>query len=459
MASRHADVRFTPPRYVEAAGVRAARARTEEMMAQLQEAGKRAAERQEMCPEVPWAGPHEGVLAEDGKAAYPFMTPQEAAEVSVPADAPAERFREVLGRHGACIVTGVLNAEECSLLQRMWLNDLTQLVDEEAAAGDAGAEGCLARFRRDGLDGIPKQSYDDLGAMGPSCRGLPHGGFAWACRLHPNVRASFAKFYDVAPGELAVGTDVVFWSPKGTSPPTGKEWLHCDQNVHAGRSCDTLQGFVYVWGSADPDASTAVVVPGSHRPECYDKVMADKHAADKGRRGGHFVQVNRFLDPVRKSELLTQAVRRARRVPCPAGSLLLWDSRLLHQGWRAGARLCQPVCWEPRERRDAAALRRKHWMAVTGSPSSHSASEGRVQTHAPQVRNKAVPGGATRLPLRDTIVPYGLKPGAEQAWWEAQEALWVTHDSPWGPDSRPTANSMDSEFALSLLRPEIAEAL
>ena len=34
--------------------------------------------------------------------------------------------------------------------------------------------------------------------------------------------------------------------------------------------------------------------------------------------------------------------------------LLLWDSRTVHQGWRGGPRLAQPICWEPRERRSQA---------------------------------------------------------------------------------------------------------
>merc|ERR1719491_1769231 len=66
----------------------------------------------------------------------------------------------------------------------------------------------------------------------------------------------------------------------------------------------------------------------------------------------------------------------ARRIRAPAGSLLLWNSRTVHQGWSGGPRLAQPVCWEPRGRRDDAALERKLRLCALGFPSSHWASLG-----------------------------------------------------------------------------------
>merc|ERR1712014_317992 len=64
----------------------------------------------------------------------------------------------------------------------------------------------------------------------------------------------------------------------------------------------------------------------------------------------------------------------ARRIPVPAGGLLLWTSRTTHQGWSGGPRLAQPVCWEPRARRDEIARERKFRLAALGLPSTHWAS-------------------------------------------------------------------------------------
>ncbi len=48
----------------------------------------------------------------------------------------------------------------------------------------------------------------------------------------------------------------------------------------------------------------------------------------------------------------------------------------MHQGWGPGTRLAQPVCWEPRVRRDGGALVRKAELSLRGFPSTHWASLG-----------------------------------------------------------------------------------
>ncbi len=69
-------------------------------------------------------------------------------------------------------------------------------------------------------------------------------------------------------------------------------------------------------------------------------------------------------------------LREARRLPLPAGSLLLWSSRTVHQGFGIGKRLAIPVCWEPRSRRSTHTLQRKICLTARGIPSTHWASLG-----------------------------------------------------------------------------------
>ena len=72
-----------------------------------------------------------------------------------------------------------------------------------------------------------------------------------------------------------------------------------------------------------------------------------------------------------QGRLLPDWTLQAKRVPVPAGALLIWDSRLVHQGWRGGPRLAQPICWEPRARRSEEALERKARLTALGLPSTH----------------------------------------------------------------------------------------
>ncbi len=82
-------------------------------------------------------------------------------------------------------------------------------------------------------------------------------------------------------------------------------------------------------------------------------------------------------------------VREARRVPMKAGSMILWNSMMLHQGWNRGPRLAVPICWEPRSRRNSQTYRRKVRLCASGLPTTHWASLGRQhnitlsEAHAP----------------------------------------------------------------------------
>eukprot|EP00658_Telonema_sp_P-2_P004770 TRINITY_DN11778_c0_g1_i3.p1 TRINITY_DN11778_c0_g1~~TRINITY_DN11778_c0_g1_i3.p1 ORF type:complete len:127 (-),score=2.72 TRINITY_DN11778_c0_g1_i3:66-446(-) len=78
---------------------------------------------------------------------------------------------------------------------------------------------------------------------------------------------------------------------------------------------------------------------------------------------GHFCMLdkNRFL------EFADQAVR----MRVPSGSMVLWDSRTLHQGWEGGPRLAVPICLEPKKRRTDIALLSKHEACRKGLPTTH----------------------------------------------------------------------------------------
>ena len=212
-----------------------------------------------------------------------------------------------------------------------------------------------------------------------------------------------------------------------------------------------------MWSSEARRASTAVVWPKNHRLDIYDEIIVpDPYAVQHGRNPcGQLIRLN-LLQSEAGKELYARALTGARRVPVPAGALLLWDSRLTHQGWSGGPRLAQPVCWEPRDRRPNDALLRKLWMCSTGSPSSHSSSEGRVHPLAPKGPAAPFPGseegdGHYALPLRPSIVPYGIRPDAVQEWHDMQSKLWSR--------DRGASYGANEDAIRSILRSEVADAL
>merc|ERR1712070_32019 len=112
------------------------------------------------------------------------------------------------------------------------------------------------------------------------------------------------------------------------------------------------------------------------------------------------VKLNQMLGP-RRQAFIDEAVSKTRRVPCPAGSLLLWDSRTIHQGWSGGSRLAQPICLEPKWGRSEAARLQKLFACAAGLQTAHSSSEVAVQ------------GARGPCP---TKVPYCVAPGLEDTW-------------------------------------------
>merc|ERR1712032_914655 len=122
----------------------------------------------------------------------------------------------------------------------------------------------------------------------------------------------------------------------------------------------------------------------------------------------------------------------ARRMPVPAGGLLLWSSRTTHQGWSGGPRLAQPVCWEPRSRRNDLMRERKLRLAALGMPSTHWPSLALPHELSAAERpsivdaKEAAVHDAVHFPLRYSIRSRALKQDADMVklWGQLQNPDW-----------------------------------
>ena len=187
----------------------------------------------------------------------------------------------------------------------------------------------------------------------------------------------FEIVYDTP--DLVCGMDAIFFNPKDVGSETSEDryWSHADVNNHIrGGDHNCVQGILYTWSAEDPKASTTVIWPGSHR-ETYNALMEDSSA----RNGkSHFVTHLKIQDEETRDSILREGHSKLKRVPVPAGALLLWDSRTSHQGWSAGRRLAQPVCYQPTYLRAKDAYLKKLWITAAGLLSNHWATIGKVHT-------------------------------------------------------------------------------
>lgn len=446
---------------------------------------------------------------------FPVMTADEVAAVSVRYADMASRLRAVLDEHGVAIIPDMLPPEEVARIEALWSADLREVLDDPegalAAARSAAAEEAAATAAGRATEGTGRFAHlaealersiaaaaadgksdnlarvwppgTELGASGFALDvGLPHGRAAWAARLQPRLKAAYALLHDCEPSDLAVGCDVIFFTPHGSPEreSSASVWPHADVNVHAGAPA-VYQSALYVWPSAGRDgASTTVVWPGSHRGP-YKRLMADPAFVALGRLGLHYCTVKGMADKAASAALLDEFLAGARRVPVPAGGCLIWASSTMHQGHAGGPRLAFPVCWEPRERRSEETLRRKARLAWSGLPSTHWASLGIPHDLAQQVQTARpaappAPGDdwrGARLPLKALIAPpvdTALLDGSSGAAATTAAALGTLPGEAAELRARVLADgegyylSIDADEAvgaamLRLLRADIAEAL
>lgn len=364
---------------------------------------------------------------EEIRASFPVMSSEELAQLTLPfssAKSFGEHLRKVLKENGVAVVTGILDEKQC-----------TEFKDW-------------------------KKAELEMPSPQPGAMSHVQGEIAWKARLHPRVLQSFAHIFETP--VLSVSTDItsMFYAEEGSPAASDdKQWLHVDQNSKTGMVDTCYQGILYIRPSAGEDSSTTVVWPRSHLDSvCYGDLVGDEMASHKafqkdpatGVLTGHFLPLNGMRDDGKRQRLLEQALAGSRRVPVPAGSLLLWNSRTVHQGWKGGPRFAIPVCWEPRERVSKAATERKLVIAAAGLGTSHSPAEGRLHPNASRRRGDAV---KMESPCAR---PFVVKPAEELSDSAWKDLFKVWQGKQFAEDVIPL---MDPTACAAALKPEVAMAL
>lgn len=316
------------------------------------------------------------------KCGLQVMSPEECEKLTVQFSDLA-RLPAVLQEHGCAIVTGVVpNHTEIKAFEKDFKKDLTDLVDVDALKqAPEVVQAAFERFSSEGPRSFPlRTTTQELTVAAGFCvtRCLQHGRFAWRARRHPKVHEVYRTIFDGCEN-LVTSLDVTFFTPGGQeSSDTNRCSAHCDQNTHDVRDGvgenTSYQGVLYIWpATADGHASTTALWPGSHKT-VWPRLMEDDVFKILGRKGYHYCELQAMMDKNCAWKLAQEWQRCARRAVVPAGSLLLWNSRLIHTGWIGGPRLAQTVCLEPADRRSEAARVAKLRLAALGLPSTHWAS-------------------------------------------------------------------------------------
>lgn len=197
--------------------------------------------------------------------------------------------------------------------------------------------------------------------------GAAHLPFVYSIRTHPRVAAVFSLLYGTSK-RLMVAPDRINYQlpPEWLAPSSASgfrqewvtegpdaigripeaNWLHVDQSFDKdGLRC--IQGLVNLVTADGPGDGTLEVMPGSHL--LHDQI--EKTLGLDPKRAGRREDWYKFTDEDKlklDSKLLDFSD--FRKVPAGKGALVLWDSRLWHQGGRIRAHPIKLVREIPRPR-------------------------------------------------------------------------------------------------------------
>lgn len=287
-------------------------------------------------------------------------------EYFVKGEVSAEKINAILDAYGVAIVPNVLTTAECEYgIAEMW-NYL---------------EGLGLGINRE----VP-ESYVHFYKLFPSHAmliqhwSIGHAAFAWFVRQHPKIVAIYAQLYATNSEDLVASMDGVsiHFPPEITERGALLRSIthyHSDQSFMRPER-DTIQAWVNFFDTNFGDATLAFW-EGSHQyHEAFCKQFPEMQTKEDW---------NQLKDPTHLA--FYQARCQEKRVVCPKGSLVLWDSRTIHTGIPShpdrplpNYRAVVYVCYQPRSFATAKQLEKKR-----------SAYEKlRLTTHHP-IKNKLFP--------------------------------------------------------------------
>ena len=177
--------------------------------------------------------------------------------------------------------------------------------------------------------------------------GLGHSQAVWNVRQHPNILKVFSKLWDCKPKDLIVSFDGLSFMPPPEITGRGwyrdRDWFHTDQSFKK-KGLNTIQGFVTLEDVSDDDATFYYLENSEQFHEEFGKTFGITSSDD-------WFQLK---DPAHKQWYIDKGCV-PKRVSCPKGSLVLWDSRLIHCGIGPKKTRTVPntraiiyVCYKPR---------------------------------------------------------------------------------------------------------------
>lgn len=239
--------------------------------------------------------------------------------------------------------------------------------------------------------------------------GLGQAQPVWDVRMHPKVGDAFSRLWGCPATDLLVSMDgiSIHLPPEVTHRGwyLGNSWLHTDQSfLREGRQC--VQALVNLYPVEEGDA-TFLCYEGSHRYHAEFGRAFEKTGKEDWYK----------LSSEAERQFFASKGCEEAAVKAPVGSMILWDSRTMHQGMeplrcrtRPKFRMAFYVCMMPRAGVSQAVLTKRRNAFAASRITNHWATRPLLFPKMPRTYGQPVPElNEIHFPERTTQSPYGLR--------------------------------------------------
>lgn len=263
--------------------------------------------------------------------------------------ATIDNLQDTLDVHGVAIIPNILSQSECeNMKDEMWkyLEHITANMDHPINRNIPNSWKTFKLL-------YPKHSMLlQLWSVG-------HSQLVWNLRTNPKVIAPFENIWKTKAEDLLVSFDgASFHFPPETTnfgwATHNKSWIHCDQSFLR-NDPECYQSWINAYDTNEGDA-TITILEGSNKYHADFAAQFNKTELDDW-----CILNNEELDWYIN-------VKKCRKVniTCPAGSMVLWDSRTIHAGTEPEKTRDKPnfrcvvyLCYTPRTKASQSILAKK----------------------------------------------------------------------------------------------------
>jgi hypothetical protein len=253
---------------------------------------------------------------------------------------------DTVARYGVAIIPALLNEEECvRMATGMWntFEDITQTWDEP-----------IHRDNPESWKNIRK--LFPLHSMLIQHWTVGHAQFIWNLRENPKCAAVFAEIWGCPIEDLLVSFDAVSFHMPPETTKIGwhrNTWYHTDQSfVNNGFKC--IQSWVTAFDVNEGDGTLAFYESSNQFHSAFGEAFG---ITDKS---------NWYKIDTEQMQFYIDRGCIERRIKCPAGSMVLWDSRTIHCGVepeksrsRPNFRCVAYLCYMPRSMATETEIKKK----------------------------------------------------------------------------------------------------